>query len=476
MDEDITTYAVNYAMEKGADYAEARIQRDEGFSALYREGRLEAYLTVVREGIGIRVLMKGALAFASTGDLKKERIREVVESAIRKASALSERLKEGTSLAEEPVSKAKWRAEFKEDPLNIPVEERVEVFKGIEERLRDYVKYLPSRVYELSASKTSKLIVNSEGSVIYCERPNVYFSYSLLAYTPGRGSVHRWSELGSSKGWEAVRGWNLPEKLVEEAKVMMKILEEAKSPPLGEEVDVILGSEVVGLMVHESCGHPSEADRILGREAAQAGESFMKPDMKGKRIGSKYVTISDDPTIPGSSGFYLYDDEGVKARKRILFKEGVINEFLHNRETAAVFKVRSNAAARASSFDREPIIRMANTYFEPGDYNFEELIEDIRKGVYIKTFMEWNIDDKRWNQRYVGLEAYLIERGELKGLVRNPALEITTGGLYESIDGVGRELKFYAGICGKGDPMQGVPVWFGGPEVRVRKIRLSAST
>ena len=137
--------------------------------------------------------------------------------------------------------------------------------------------------------------------------------------------------------------------------------------------------------------------------------------------------------------------------------------------------MNSNGSARASSYNREPIIRMANTYFVPGDYSLEELIEDVHKGVYIKSYMEWNIDDRRWSQRYVGLEAYLIENGELKGLVKNPALEITTGGLYSSIDAVGKDLKFYPGTCGKGDPGQGVPVWFGGPSIRLRNVRLSIS-
>jgi TldD protein len=124
------------------------------------------------------------------------------------------------------------------------------------------------------------------------------------------------------------------------------------------------------------------------------------------------------------------------------------------------------------SHEGEPIVRMANTYFAPGDHTFEELIEDIKFGVYIKSYMEWNIDDERWSQRYGGLEAYLIENGELKGLVRNPVLELTTKTFYSSVDAADKNLAFYAGTCGKGEPMQGVPVWFGGPNVRVRNIKL----
>jgi TldD protein len=92
--------------------------------------------------------------------------------------------------------------------------------------------------------------------------------------------------------------------------------------------------------------------------------------------------------------------------------------------------------------------------------------------VYMRSYMEWNIDDIRWGQRYVGLEAYLIENGEITKPVRNPALEITTGAFYSKVDAAGKELRFYPGSCGKGEPMQGVPVWFGGPDVRLRSMKL----
>jgi len=259
--------------------------------------------------------------------------------------------------------------------------------------------------------------------------------------------------------------------LVERSKLLGRIIREAQPPPRGK-VDLVLGSQVVGLIVHESAGHPYEADRIFGREAAQAGESFLKADMLGQRIGSEVVNVADDPTLEHSYGFYLYDDEGVKARRRLLIKDGIINEFLHNRETAARMGIKSNASARANAFDREPIVRMANTFMLPGDHSFEELLEDIRLGVYIKTFGEWNIDDRRYNMRFVGRECYLIENGELKGLVRRPILEVTTPGLYASIDALDGNLSFEAATCGKGDPVQGIPVWHGGPNVRVRGIEV----
>jgi TldD protein len=102
----------------------------------------------------------------------------------------------------------------------------------------------------------------------------------------------------------------------------------------------------------------------------------------------------------------------------------------------------------------------------------DELLDDVEQGINMKSFMEWNIDDKRLNQRYTGFEAYLIEKGELKGLVKGPVLEITTPGFSGSVYARGKEMGFFAGTCGKGEPMQGCPVWMGGPDVRLRKVTI----
>ncbi len=135
-------------------------------------------------------------------------------------------------------------------------------------------------------------------------------------------------------------------------------------------------------------------------------------------------------------------------------------------------EVKSNGAARAEFFDREPIVRMANTFMLPGDHTFEELVENVKHGVFMKTFGEWNIDDRRYNMRFIGRECYLIDNGKLGGLVRRPILEITTPGFFGSIDALDKNLQFEGALCGKSDPTQGAPVWHGGPNVRVNDVKL----
>ncbi len=291
---------------------------------------------------------------------------------------------------------------------------------------------------------------------------------STISVPPG------YSGLGGTGGWEIMEALNLPEYVPSQLKEITNGIRATSKPPIDEDLSIILGPNVAGLTSHESCGHPGEADRILGREGAQAGESFLKPDKLGMQIGSEEAFVSDDPTIPNSMGFYLYDDEGVKARNRRLITSGKFSEFLQNRATAEIFGTESNGSSRAVQFDREPIIRMGNTFIEPGEWTFDEMLKETRKGVYIKSFMEWNIDDKRLNQRYVGLEAYRIENGELKEAIKDPVLEITTPKYWGSIDARASDLQFTCGTCGKGDPMQGAPVFFGSPHVRLKNVRVGA--
>jgi TldD protein len=176
--------------------------------------------------------------------------------------------------------------------------------------------------------------------------------------------------------------------------------------------------------------------------------------------------------VSGSYGYYPYDQEGVKARPRYLYKEGMINEFLHNRETASRLGVRSNGSSRSEHYLREPIVRMANTFVAPGDFEDDEIIGSIKEGVLMHSFTEWNIDDKRYNQKYVSREAYFIKDGELACPARRCVLEITTPGFWGAIDAVSKKLEFSAGECGKGDPMQSMAVFTGGPMVRLRSVRL----
>ncbi|MEM2203068.1 MAG: TldD/PmbA family protein [Sulfolobales archaeon] len=475
--EDILNLAVDYARSLGAAYAEARYHRIEGGNINIRADRVIGITYRASEGIGVRVIYNGALAFASTTRLDAEGIKKAVERAVATARVFSGSIKRKAELSSERLGRSSYEVKPKKSFDSMPQDLKISFLKDLYTIALESLKEarLSSLLTSYSESIEEKMIINSDGAYIRSRLPRIESFINIVLSSPEKGTINKWFEIGAVRGLEHFEEIKLVDSLKETISRMEENLLRGIEPPK-EKVDVILGSEVVGLIVHEGVGHPLEADRVLGREAAQAGESYVKPEMVGKaRIGNRYATIIDDPTIPGSSGYYLYDDEGVPARPKILYREGVIENLLHNRETARLMGVASNASARATNHASEPIVRMSNTYLAPGDMEFEELIEDIDLGVYIKSNMEWNIDDTRWRHRYIGLEAFLIEKGELTKPVRNPVIEITTGDLLSNIVAADKNLEFFPGMCGKGEPMQGIPVWMGGPNIRLPKISIGVA-
>ena len=474
--EDIADFAVDFGVSLGASYVEARFvdSTEEGYTA--RNGGIIGAGKKENSGISVRVLANGGLGFCSTARLKKDKAEKAIAMAIKMAKAGRRRIP--ITFSEEEAVEAKWKTDVKEKIEDISDEQKRQLVVGLDKRLvgEDFGKHLVVRTLLLNMSRERKYIATSEGSKVESEKSLIGFYTFNTAKGPS-GTEQRFSGMASSAGWEWLEEEEIEDAVVKDNASLVKAALNAKAIDLGE-TDVVVSGEVSGIMAHENIGHPSEADRILGREGAQAGESFYIDLLKGEKlsktkIGTEAVTIIDDPTLQGSAGFYLYDDECVKARPRNLIEKGMLNEVLLNREFAARFNLKSNGAARAIGYNREPIIRMANTYFAAGDFTLEELIEDIKEGIYMKSFTEWNIDDRRFQSKYVGLEVNLIKNGEVTDtMVRRPTLELTTFGLLGSVDAVSREFDATYATCGKGDPMQGAPVWMGGSQVRMRKIRL----
>jgi TldD protein len=471
---ELVDLAVEYAQKLGAEYAEARFQSDLKNMYLLINGKPDVGRFVRSSGIGIRVLVNGGLSFLSINKPDKNLLKRRIKEAVKMARSLAKTMKKPIKLSSEKTLKEKWEVKPKVSFENVSLEEKMRLLLDIDKAVsspKDADTKIVSRYFYFIEYETEKHFLNNEGTEVSSFIPRIFFYGLLTASEPEKGTEQSSIWKGESRGWEAVKEWDLIDYTREKAKILGRILKTAKKAPK-EKVDVILGSEVVGLMMHESAGHPYEADRIMGREAAQAGESFITKAMIGKRIGPEIVTVVDDPTVEHSFGFYLFDDEGVRARRRFLIKNGIINELLHNRETAFKMGVKSNGAARAEFFNREPIVRMANTFMLPGDHTFDELVEDVKHGVFMKTFGEWNIDDRRYNMRFIGRECYLIRDGEIGGMVKRPVIEITTPGFFGSIDALDKNLRFEGAICGKSDPPQGACVWYGGPNVRLRDVKL----
>jgi len=449
VDEDLAEYALNIARAK---YVEIRIERREGNEILYVNGEIKSVDFQENYGMTIRVIDNG-VGFCFSNVVSKREIKKCVERAEKMA-----KLQKKVRLSDEKAHEDKWylKGDF---PV---VDEKIDFIKSLDEMLKEH-----QRVFSYNDEIVEKLYMNSDGSKIYSKIPRIYLYYLLTIHNGKVEQMHR--EFGNAGGWELIRKWRVNKNILHDLSFLSDLIKKGEKAP--SKGDVILGPYITGLIAHESCGHPFEADRILGRESAQAGKSYATEKLLGKKFANECISIADNPTLPNSYGYYKYDDEGIKARERILIKEGVVNEFLHNRQTAYEMNCKSNASARAT-YGKEPIVRMANTYFMPGDYSLEEIIEDIKEGVYMVTYMEWNIDDVRINQKYVGEEAYIIRNGEIDGIAYHPSIEISTFEFYKKADAAGEKLLFYPATCGKGDPMQGIEVSIGGVDIRIRDVRI----
>ncbi|MFN3803862.1 MAG: TldD/PmbA family protein [Pyrobaculum sp.] len=454
--EELLLRAVDYGLQLGAEYVEARWQLDVGEAAGLRNGEFEFSSTYRHGGVSIRVLAGGGLGFSATPRVEVVDVLGAVERAYRLAKAAGSFRKRPVALSEERLANVRYfLPEVSTSPLEVLKELDGHVDRGLS------VRRLVGAVW-----LTEKLVVTSDGGYVYSKIPRVYVFAMFIKHGAG-GSLQR-DLFAGGVSLKALRGF---EKVVEEeSRKVSLLLEKARAITPGR-YDVVFSPEMAGILVHESVGHPFELDRIFGREGAEAGESYIRPGDLYVKIGSDHVNIVDNPTLPETYGFYLVDDEGVVARPKWLVREGRASEFISNRQYAALINSRSNAGARASAFDREPIPRMSNTYLLPGGWSPEEIIRDTRRGIYVVSYTEWNIDDVRYSGRYGIFEGYLIENGELKHPVKG-FIEVDTPELWGGVDAVGKDFKLFVGTCGKGNPVQGVPVTMGGPTFRSKSLRV----
>ncbi len=470
IDEDIVEVTLDAAMSQGRPMlAEVRAEVSDERNISVKAGVVNSIVSGRNAGMNVRIVLPSGIGFASSNGISKSVGAELAKRAYMLAKNV--RRKQPVEMSSEAAVRTDWEVRQERPLADVSVEDQVGYLKGIDSAVSKSKVKTEGRYYEIRTSEIRGRFANSDGSRISSYLPRTNVNSSLVVISKGQ-SEQSMREFAGTGGWEVVEGWDLERTLVEEVRMLKNVIEKGKPVKPGR-FDLICGPEVAGIAAHESCGHPMEADRILGREMSQAGKSFVTPEMTNFRIGSEYATVVDDPTLLGSYGYYAYDQEGVRARPRYLYKEGLINEFLMNRETAAALGCQSNASSRSETYLHEPIVRMANTYVAPGDYEDDEIYGSIKEGVLMHSFTEWNIDDKRYNQKYVSREAYLIEDGEIGPPVKRCVLEITTPGFWGALDAVSKTVKHTAAECGKGDPIQGMSVFTGGPMLRLRGVHLS---
>jgi len=450
--------AIEFAIRLGADYVDIRWEQTQSETLLVKNGKVESAIYEEHGGAGIRVLLN-TWGFASISSFERQK----VEDAIRRAIAMAKASRRSTKprLAQSRVAEDKVKLTPEIDPFDIPMEEKIEICLEADHRAKvnEDVKRTSASIFN---GRARKLFVSSEGARIDQELPLTYCH--VLALAKSGGVVEYMDDMaGGSGGFEIVRDFDMNARAEDAGKKAVALSKARAVRP--RKLPVILDPDFVSLLCHEIIGHPCEADRVLGKEMAWAGGAWWSEKV-GRRIGSRLLNASDDPRVKGAMGYFEYDDEGVPARKKNLIKAGLLNELMHSRETASEFKVEPNGNMRAESHEYLPLIRMSNTFIEPGDYSLEEIF-DLKRGVYLKGAKVPSIDSMRYNFQISAKEAYLVRHGDLEGPFRGASIISNAPDFFMNIDAVGKDFEMRPIInCGKGDPMQTLHVGNGGPHLR----------
>jgi TldD protein len=476
---DACAAAVDAALGAGASYADARavIRRSQVVGT--KNGRVDTLSDGETQGIGVRVLVRGAWGFASDRRLTPGGARDAALRAYGFAAAAG-----GTthrSLAPVEARSGTYRIAMDRDPFAVPVDEKVALCLRADEAMR----HPDVKVAEASvrAQSERKLFLSSDGVEVDQELIESGGGMQVVA-VGGDGVVQVRSypslHVGSSAqaGWEYVESLDLAghgARISEEAAALLR----AEECPAGV-TTVVIDAEQMQLQMHESVGHPTELDRIYGTEAAYAGTSFLRPgDLGSLRYGSEHMNITADATTPGGLGSFGFDDEGVPATREPVVEAGVLRGFLTSRETAAQLGLGHGGSMRADSWARMPLVRMTNLHLEPGSGSLEELISEVAVAINNENNRSWSIDDKRLNFQFGTQIARQIKNGKLGKLYRDATYTGVTPVFWGSLDRVaGPEEWVMYGLtnCGKGQPGQHAHVSHGASPARFRNVQVGVKS
>ncbi|MDF2955380.1 MAG: Zn-dependent protease PmbA/TldA [Candidatus Alkanophagales archaeon MCA70_species_2] len=470
--------ALDCALDAGAKYADIRVERTYGTIIELNEERVRELSFGVDSGGGVRVLYESAWGFASTTELSTVRVKKAFEEALGVARALP-RVGSEIELAEVSAVEDEFSLKPRLSPEDISVDDKLKLVKDAFNAAKTHNPHVKSVTVVYVDGFEERLFMNSEGAFIVTRMPAVMLRVRAVAR---RGGVlqEATESVGAVAGLEFFEEVGIESAALRAADRAVRLLD-AKLPPAGR-VPVIMDNKLTGVFMHEALGHAAEADHVL------AGESILASKL-GTQIASPLLNVFDDPTIEYSHGFYKYDDEGVPARRTTLIKDGVLVSYLHSRETAGELrrlqerqerynetvagitdvKIEPTGNARAAGYGEIPLVRMSNTVVNPGDWSFEEMLEDVKFGIYAKGMRGGQVDTTRGEFQFSAEEAFLVEQGELKQRLKNVSLSGLTLEVLKNVDAVGKDFKHGSiGFCGKDG--QEVPVAEYAPHVRIKEI------
>ncbi len=438
-----------------ADYIEARLEQSQRSHITYRGKELESVGQSAAVGGNIRALVKGGWGFVSFNDL--DGLPQRIELAVKQATLVG---RETSRLA--PIQTIVDTVESKQDsPLTIPLAEKKKLLDEYNEIIWRTPK-LQTSVIGYADSHKKTIFLSSAGSYIQQQRTDITLRLSAVAAEDGDVQQANLS-LGSRGDFSSMR------RLHKEVEVMAKHAVALLSAPRvkGGEYTVVLDPVLAGVFVHEAFGHLSESDFVY------EDDRLRQIMVLGKQFGSRELNIIDSAAVPGLRGSYKYDDEGVPATKTYLIKEGKLVGRLHSRETAAKMNEAPTGNARAINYRYPPIVRMTNTYIEPGKASFDDIIADIKEGVYAKNWFGGTTSMEMFT--FSAGETYMIRNGKIAEALRPVVLTGNVFTTLNNIDAIGNDLDMnQGGGCGKGGQYP-LPVSNGSPHIRISQCLVGGS-
>lgn len=479
VDEDLLVYALNEGKIYQHTYLDIKFLERKFQQIQIKNGVVEQNMNSLSSGIGVKFLVDGAYGFASTNVLTRQAIKSIVKRAHRVAKASATTVKHPIQLADEPVYEDMVQTPIKEDPANVDQEELINELIDATKAADIGDQRIKIRSSTFSTWKDQMVLYTSEGTKIDQTIVATGSGINVIAIE-GRDTQTRGYPGGmrgniATAGFEYHKELDLINHAEETAKEAVGLLEAPHCPAKDKATVIILPGQLM-LQLHEN-GHGFEMDRAFDYEAAFAGTSFLKPHLiNDLKWGNELITIYGDATHPKGLGTFFYDHEGVKAQKTKLVDKGTFVGYLSSRETAPLQEWQgSSGTARASAFDRMPLIRMTNINLESGDWEYQELIEDTTDGYIMDTNVSWSIDDLRLSFQFGTEIGWRVQNGEITGLVKNPSYTGITPKFWNSCSAVCKEkyFKMYGTPnCGKGEPGQTMYTGHGSSPARFENVRI----
>ncbi|HEX8331647.1 MAG TPA: TldD/PmbA family protein [Segetibacter sp.] len=488
--------ALNVAKSKGATYADVRIGRYLNQFVASREKNVQGVANTESFGAGIRVLANGCWGFAASDNVTKDNIAKVAERAVAVAKANAKIQGEAVQLApQKGFGEVAWKAPIEKNAFEVPVKDKVDLLLSANDiALQNGASFVNSAIF---AVNEQKYFASTDGSYIDQDIHRIYPTFSVTKIDKASGKFDTRASFSSPMGMgyeylmpkadQKVGGIVTRYKdrydILEDIRNATKDVSEkisAKSVEPGK-YDVVLDPSHLWLTIHESVGHPSELDRVLGYEANYAGTSFLTLDKwksKNFNFGSKLTNIVADKTQTGSLGAVGWDDEGVKCKEWNIIKDGILVDYQATRDQAHIIGLKeSHGSSYSQSWADVQFQRMPNVSLQPNKAkrSVDDVIKGVEKGIYIMGNGSFSIDQQRYNFQFGGQTFYEIKNGKIAGMLRDVAYQSNTQEFWNSLTDLADKDDYRLGGSfndGKGQPSQSSAVSHGSVTTRFNGVNV----